>query len=85
MRGYKKGIPHRKNRPPLPITCPICGSIPDRFYWHHWEDTHPKLGMWVCPYCNIIVELEDKGLVDRYKELRYEATCKFNGTRSMIE
>lgn len=63
-----------RNKPPQPIICPICESIPSRFFWHHWDDSRPKLGIWVCPYCNIIVELEDRGLVDRYRELKVK-TC----------
>jgi len=60
--------------PPQPITCPICGSIPAEFFWHHWNDEIREFGMWICPFCNIIVELEDRGLVDKYRELKRNAT-----------
>jgi len=57
-------------KPPMPIMCPLCESIPTIFYWHHWDDSNRKIGMWLCPYCNHIVELEERGLVDKYRELK---------------
>ena len=80
-KARRKHIPTHEGSnpwPPQPIICPICESIPNRFYWHHWVDSHPELGIWVCPYCNIIVELEDKGLVDKYRKVRDEATDNYN-------
>ena len=71
------------NLPPKPIICPICESIPDKFYWHHWHDFDQGIGMWLCPYCNIVVELEDKGLVDRYKCLKREAEQQIKLTRDI--
>lgn len=59
-----------KDRPDKPDKCPICGDGAGILYWHHWDDEHPSIGIWVCPHCNIIVELEDRGLVERYKELK---------------
>jgi len=69
-RQYHKLVP----RPEKPIICPLCGSISTLFYWHHWDDTKPRMGMWLCPYCNHIVELEDRGLVNNYRELRDRIT-----------
>ena len=65
-------------KPSKPIICPLCDSIPSQLYWHHWDNNHPELGMWLCPYCNIIVELEEKGLVEKYKKLKEEIIYIYN-------
>jgi len=66
----RMSITRYKDRPDKPDECPLCGDTSGRFYWHHWDDGHPKVGMWICPHCNLMVELEDRGLVEKYRDLR---------------
>ena len=61
-------------RPPKPEICPLCeNSDHTVLYWHHWNDSKPEVGMWLCPHCNAMVELDDRELVDKYRELQLDA------------
>lgn len=62
------------DKPPKPDKCPLCGDGTGRFYWHHWDDNNLRLGVWLCPHCNTIVELEDRDLVQRYRRLKRKLT-----------
>jgi len=41
--------------------CEICGSLNDSLDYHHWDDTNPKLGVWVCGGCHFLVGAFEKG------------------------
>jgi len=33
--------------------CELCGKqIEKRPKWHHWDDEHPELGLWLCSNCH---------------------------------
>jgi len=44
---------------PYPETCEICGKPPKNskisLHWHHWNDEHPEIGLWLCQKCHIKV------------------------------
>jgi len=51
-------------------TCELCGKIGvKKLDYHHWDDSNPNLGLWVCYPCHRDIESYDNGLIDRYINL----------------
>ena len=54
--------------------CEVCGRKVVRLNYHHWDDTNPKLGVWVCSLCHLLVGSFEKGDIDmrikRYQDLK---------------
>jgi len=49
--------------------CELCGHVAteamnDRMAYHHWDDSTPDLGLWICQPCHRIAEGMDKALSD---------------------
>ena len=54
---------------PKPNSCEVCGRLHDVvenpnsiLQWHHWNDEHPELGMWLCFWCHMLAEAIENGL-----------------------
>lgn len=66
-----KRIRIRVKKRDYPGACELCGKKPRFPGWHHWDDNHPKFGIWVCHTCHQWAEGVDRGLeVEKYKELK---------------
>ena len=75
MSAYHSHAPDRPDKPPV---CPLCENTKNKIlYWHHWDDNQPMKGMWLCPHCNAIVELEDRKLVQKYIGLKAAVIVDF--------
>lgn len=63
---------HRRiNKRPRPDNkCELCNKVVERLHYHHWDDSRPELGMWVCGRCHSIVEEYEKGLITAYNNLK---------------
>jgi len=59
-----------KKRPRPDDICEICGRIASRINYHHWDDTKPELGIWLCRPCHFMAECIDHDLHSRYLELK---------------
>ena len=60
---------------PRPETCELCNELPTKMEWHHWNDNHPEIGMWLCSRCHRFAEGVDRGLsLDLYLELKRKFT-----------
>jgi len=61
----------RVTKRPYTGVCELCGKSPLRLDWHHWDNSHPEHGMWLCyGQCHIFAEKVELGLVEKYKELK---------------
>lgn len=64
---------------PRPDSCELCKGQVTRWYWHHWDDTHLELGMWLCWFCHNFVEALERGLnashIERYSNLKNALTA----------
>ena len=55
--------------------CELCGILINLYpRWHHWNDKHPELGMWLCGKCHwladsIEYDLDNK-LRNKYFQLK---------------
>ena len=59
------------NKRPWVTTCEVCSSFMKRPLYHHWDDSHPEWGMWICPTCHDLAEATDKGKIQqKYLELK---------------
>lgn len=54
--------------------CELCGRQVRRLEYHHWDDSHPELGMWICWYCHHGAEWFERGLELIYEELKKRIT-----------
>lgn len=52
--------------------CELCGQIPKRLFYHHWDDEHPEWGMWLCTYCHHFAERVDHNNLGKYLQLKAE-------------
>jgi hypothetical protein len=58
------------NKRPWTQICEVCGSELGLRAYHHWDDNHYDNGMWLCRYCHIFAENVDRGLVQKYLDLK---------------
>lgn len=65
------------NKRPRPNTCEVCGCVPNKLDYHHWDDGQPEKGLWLCSSCHFMAEKIEKGLHDKYIRLKQEVD---NGT-----
>ena len=49
------------NRSPKPDSCMVCGVKGKKMDYHHWDDNHPCLGLYLCIQCHMMAEKVDKG------------------------
>jgi len=76
--GGRKHVKAKKR--PYSPTCEMCGCPDSKWskshHWHHWDDSKPEQGLWLCNYmCHTIAEGVEKGidvagLVRKYEELK---------------
>lgn len=57
LNGKKTRVPKR----PFPegSKCEVCAKPRILLAYHHWDDEHPELGIWLCRYCHFIAEAVD--------------------------
>jgi len=67
------------NKRPKPTHCELCGRTGSILQYHHWDDSNPSKGVWLCYRCHTAVEVMDKnpGIVERYCILRDELEKEF--------
>lgn len=75
MEGKVVTISVRKRPYPAGDTCELCGRESRRLCYHHWDDTHPEWGMWLCNLCHIKAEFIEAGKDVAYRELK-EVICR---------
>lgn len=49
---------HRLHKRPYPLDgkCELCGIKLTKWDYHHWDDSNPSLGLWVCCGCDFLAE-----------------------------
>lgn len=60
------------NKPVNIYMCRLCGTEARKLVYHHWDDTHPEHGIWVCRPCHRTCEDVERGIVDTYLEVKQE-------------
>ena len=74
MRNYHRaniisttiGRVRAKKRPRPDNVCEVCSKYTTRLEYHHWDTSHPSLGLWLCRRCHYMAEAIDDGLHDIY-------------------
>lgn len=69
------------NKRPRPSCCELCGVPfkPNNYAYHHWDDSDPSKGIWVCKTDHIIVNTLDKipDFANRYFKLKEKMELVF--------
>ena len=70
--------------------CEVCSiPIPDDKHksYHHWDDTMPAMGIWVCYKCHKIIEGVDSGIAEKYlaQKLRIEKEYALEQIRKLVK
>jgi len=68
INGKSKWFHVRKR--PYPDSCELCGKKKKRYDWHHWDDEHLELGLWLCISCHKFAEGVEQDLLERYLNLK---------------
>lgn len=74
---------------PHPGRCEVCEGFQDKkLNYHHWDDEHPGLGIWLCFWCHAVAELIDRNvnvneLAERYSAIRAQVE-KNSGVQSSL-
>jgi len=50
--------------------CEMCEKLPKRLVYHHWDETDFSQGIWVCQSCHNLAHGVEKGLTDKYLNLK---------------
>ena len=66
-----------------PGQCELCEAKVKLLHYHHWDDAHPEVGVWLCPQCHRYAEGFDKAidnerLLDKYQLLVQDIRLKDN-------
>jgi len=69
LRGLKKRL--------HPGDCELCGKR-RRLSYHHWDDTNPSIGLWLCFGCHMLAERLEKQpeFVESYNSLKDKAKAE---------
>lgn len=52
--------------------CELCGKIKNRMAYHHWDNSRPSMGLWLCYNCHNIAEGVENKLEMKYLGLKKE-------------
>lgn len=64
-----------KGKRPWPGSCELCGKINCILQYHHWDDSNPSKGLWLCMTCHRLAEIADSGAkTERYLELKNQVS-----------
>lgn len=74
LHSKGKWIIVRKRPYPSNNNCELCKRIIKRLLWHHWDDSKPYWGMWLCGVCHSFAERLDGGFTKSYLELKKKAS-----------
>jgi len=60
--------------------CEICGINKEfvKYNYHHWDDTNPAKGIWVCCRCHTVVEGVERNIHNKYFNLKDQVEQLFN-------
>lgn len=53
-----------------PDSCELCGRVVRRLNYHHWDNSDLSKGVWLCGTCHYTAEASDKGMAEKYTELK---------------
>jgi len=59
-----------EKRPRPDDICELCGKTAHRLNYHHWNDEHPELGIWICGSCHYFTTQIEHGLHTKYFQLK---------------
>ena len=60
--------------------CEVCGTTGTILPYHHWDDNHLDIGIWLCMGCHKMAEAVDRGLHKVYLKKKREILCQFTPT-----
>ena len=65
-----------------PSSCELCGKKVKLLHYHHWDDEHPEMGIWLCPACHRFAEGFDKAdtnkdIFNNYCMLKHDIIAKY--------
>ncbi|MEM3056498.1 MAG: hypothetical protein QW639_04630 [Candidatus Bathyarchaeia archaeon] len=66
---------------PYPGKCELCGKEERALSYHHWDDTHPYWGIWVCWLCHCLIDgFDHRGIkiLEKYTHLKSEIEQTWN-------
>jgi len=69
-----------------PKECELCGKIPKKLSYHHWDPENPVAGLYLCHICHMFAERCDVGLdfIMSYFDLRARAEREVEEARSLL-
>jgi len=56
--------------------CEMCDRTSKRLVYHHWNDSDFSQGVWICVSCHNIAHGVEKGLADKYLNLKRRLSRK---------
>lgn len=69
--------PYKQNKP---ATCELCHKDSGHLCYHHWDNSNPSMGLWICNPCNLFAEaidLSGTSIKDNYLTLRAQLDSLF--------
>ena len=69
-----KHVKVKKRDYPKDDACELCGRLIKRLGYHNWDDEILEFGLWLCETCHNAAEVFERGLIDKYVQLKEEAS-----------
>jgi len=79
VRG--KYIKVNKWKRPEDSCCELCGKFVESLHYHHWDDDHPELGIWVCGEHHLMIERYNEEMMTKYELIKAERITYGQGGR----
>ncbi len=78
---------------PYPGACEVCRKAKEKgLHYHHWDDSNPSIGIWICARCHRLVELLDNlgskrlaELLATYLQLKASVTETVHGSTKPLD
>ena len=68
------------NKRVYPNQCELCNKKQKRgLHYHHWDDTNPSMGMWICIRCHILAEHYEQRKITTIDYLELKEKIKKGG------
>ena len=71
------GLITHLNKRPHTLICELCNAEVKHTVYHHWDDSNPELGIWICTLCHFTVERIEK--IPHIKRLYINLKKKLTG------
>ncbi len=73
--------PYKRSKPDK---CELCNRTTKYLGYHHWNDSNPSVGLWLCAHCHIFAEHVENSMIHVYQVAKRRAVKEVEGNITLI-